>query len=173
MNRSLENPWRRRFSAIYEATLHVAPDTPQTWARIREAARDIGMSVLAVDGAEFRTMEDVDRALAEEVMAPFPFCGWDAQYSILTNLEWFGNDVGYVLTVAGCDRWLAEWQEGFSMFVAVVTASSRLWQEIGNAFHVVFLGGAAVAEHVAATVERELRERPRQFDASVRWYEVG
>ena len=162
-----QNPWRKRLCVIYDDTVHVAPDTPETRVRIRDAAHDLGMMSFLIDGSGLSTMEDVDEALVQEVMPPFPIWGWDAQYSILTNLEWFDNDVGYVLTVGGCDQWLAHWPEGFTTFVEVTIASTRLWQAFGGAFHVVFLGGDAVADHVTATAAREARERVREFGATV------
>lgn len=167
-----EDPWRRRFAAIYDDTYHVAPDGAATLAAIRGAARDIGMGTFVVDGRELRTREDVDRALAAEVMAPFPFCGWDAQHSVLSNLEWFGNEVGYVLVVHGTDARLRHWREGFEIFASLLVHTSRRWQGIGNAFHVVFLGGADAAATVEVVMRRELREWPDEFDVTVSRYEA-
>ena len=161
------NPWRKRLCVIYDKTVHVAPDAAGTRLSIRDAAHGLGMMPFLLEGAGFRSRDDVDAALMLEVMPPFPFRGWDAQYSILTNLEWFDNDVGYVLTVGGCDQWLATWPEGFTTFVGVTLSSTRLWQVLSGAFHVVFLGGDAVADHVVATTAQELRERPMEFDATV------
>ena len=167
MTAPAENPWRRRFAVIYDETLHVAADDAETRALINDAAHDLGMMSFFLDGSGFRSRDDVDEAMALELMPPFRFRGWDAQCSILTNLEWFDNDVGYVLTVGGCERWLAEWPEGFTTFVGISVSSTRLWQSLAAAFHVVFLGGDAVANHVARTAARELQEKRREFGVTV------
>ena len=165
------NPWRPRLRVIYRDTLHLAPERDETASLIRAAARELGMLGFFLDGSSFSTEEDVDRALAEEVMPPFPFRGWNAQESILTNLEWFDNDIGYVLTVRGCDEWHVRWPEGFKTFVQVVTGASRQWQNLTHAFHAVFLGGLEIASVVEQTVQEELELRPREFDVRVSRYE--
>lgn len=166
-----DNAWRRRFAAIYDDTVHVAPDEVGVLAHIRDAARDLGMGTFVLDGAEFRTRDDVDQALAAEVMAPFPFRGWNAQRSVLNNLEWFGNEVGYSLVTRGTDAWLTQWREGFEKFAGLSIDASRRWQDIGNAFHVVFLGGPAVAAVVEEAVRKELREWSGEFNVTVGRYD--
>lgn len=128
------------------------------------------MGTFVLDATGFRCPEDFDRALAAEVMAPFPFSGWNAHRSVLNNLEWFGNEVGCILVVHGTDAWVAEWPDGFETFTCVVADASRRWQHIGNAFHVVFLGGDAAA---AETVLRdELPKWPDEFNVTVSRYEA-
>lgn len=66
---------------------------------LEEEARYAGASVLELKLAGVRDRHDLCERLAQTFMFPHECAGLDAALDLISDLEWFGNDDGYLLVV--------------------------------------------------------------------------
>lgn len=84
-------------------SIHLGIDMSEM-SHLEEAARSRGMSVFRLD---FSGLEDRDALvdyLARVFMFPHRIVGLDAALDLVSDLGWFGNERGYLVSVEGCDR---------------------------------------------------------------------
>lgn len=70
-------------------------------SRLERMARSRGMSVFRLDLNGLVDREALVDYLARAFMFPYPVSGLDAAIDLISDLEWFGNEEGCLVTVDG------------------------------------------------------------------------
>src|SRR5437879_5046304 len=80
--------------------IHLGVDSAQL-ARLKDDARSREMSVIELEIQGIPDRSALVEYLAKEFMFPHEIGGLDAAVDLISDLEWFGNSRGYLVTVRG------------------------------------------------------------------------
>lgn len=80
--------------------IHLGMDAAQL-GRLQDDARSQGMSVIELDFEGIPDRSGLIDYLAKAFMFPHEIGGLDAAVDLISDLEWFGNPRGYLVTVRG------------------------------------------------------------------------
>ncbi len=126
------------------------------FSRLEGEARLHGMSVIEIDVAHLPDVAALSDYLATAFMFPHKTVGLDAAVDLISDLEWIGNEVGYVLVARGfsdqsptaeifasllpniVDRWRAQ---GVPFVVAIDGKGARLQAVLREANEKMALAG--------------------------------
>ncbi|MFK0005098.1 hypothetical protein [Paenarthrobacter sp. NPDC090522] len=78
--------------------------TPAESLRWASRGADSGMSVFRLDFTGIVDRQGLIDYLRKEFVFPYRVFGLDAVVSLMSDLEWVGNDQGHVVIASGCDN---------------------------------------------------------------------
>lgn len=127
---------------------------------IRERARSAGQSIFEVDVGAVKTQDELVRLFALEFLVPHEIRGLDAVLSVLSDLGWLANDLGYLLVLEGGADLVACNRDLFEKLVQVLLLLCDRWRDRETPFHVLVETDRATVDLVK-TVGREMYEKSR------------
>jgi RNAse (barnase) inhibitor barstar len=118
-----------------------------------DAARSLGFSTFLIDVSSVTS----DAQLFDEVADLMKFPGyagknWDALLDSLRDMSWCPAP-GYCVTLTGTDSFLASCRRSLSLFIDVMAQAAEDWRSDKVPFHLIVVGGRAVASFLLEEVE--------------------
>jgi hypothetical protein len=119
-----------------DVAIHVAVDQAEA-ARLESALRSRKYSVVHVDLAGVGDRRELCGRLAEAFLFPYAVSSLDAAVDLVSDLEWLGNDLGYVVEITGLDLLRSETLKDA---VSVLPAIGDRWRSQHRGFVVLLIG---------------------------------
>ena len=122
-------------------------------ARSQDDARSRGMSVLHVSLTDVHGTPALVERLADALMFPVEVTGLDAVVSLMSDLDWFGNEKGYLVVARG----LAEGADATDAFVSILPNVVDRWRSRATDFVVVLDSSAGRLQRTLAAANLAMR----------------
>jgi hypothetical protein len=122
--------------ALEPFSVHVAASAALA-SQLEHAARRAGAGVIHLDLSGVEDRMALGDRLAEVFMFPHRTRGLDAAIDLISDLEWFGNSSGYLVTVDAADTVR---RNVLADFAGILPAILDRWRTQGNPFVVVLVG---------------------------------
>lgn len=113
----------------------------------------IGAMWFRVHLGEARNVEEVARVIGEELLFPYDAANLDAALGMMSDLDWFGSEVGYILEFVGLDSLLSEAPLLFTQFISMLPYLCDRWRSRRIPFYLVLQGQRATRQLLRSTID--------------------
>lgn len=110
--------------------------------------------------SEVRDTDDLSRVLGAALLFPYEALDLDVLLDLMSDLDWFGHEAGYVLEFVGVDELRKRQPDVLRSLVALLPNLCDRWRSGGIPFRIVL--------HCDAGTKREVREAIERVNARIR-----
>lgn len=128
-----------------QVAIHVAVDLSEA-ARLESAFRREKRSVVHVDLTGVDDRRELCGRLGEAFLFPYTVTSLDAVVDLVSDLEWLGNDLGYLVEITGLDLVRSE---TLNDAVGLLPAICDRWRSQHRGFVVLLIGSSHRATALA------------------------
>lgn len=121
----------------------------------------VGHMDFRLDLGDVRDANELVRVLADELMFPHEASGFDALLDLMSDLDWFGNDAGYVVDLRDLDQLDEHAPDVLARFVALLPNLCDRWRSRGVPFRLILRCHGTTKQTVRSvldTANAELQE---------------